>query len=187
MKRYKCFLQKWMKAELFIGGIIILVLVSLMCMEIVMRYFLNSPIVWVQEFVIFLFILITAIGASVAVKTQSHIAIDTVLLLFPKKAVEVINVIASVGMLASLVVLMVYLPKTMSIQNMSTTSSLPLNFPRGYYYSLPVLLSVIGMFIGQLYHLYYEVQIVLGHEVVDDIEIKHIDHVRGIDVEMEEI
>lgn len=187
MKKYKEFLQKLMKIELFTGGIIIIIMVSLMCMEIVMRYFVNRPIVWVQEFVIFLFILITALGASVAVKTKSHIEIDTVILLFPKKSVKYINVIASLGMLAALVFLLVQLPTSMRIQNMSTTSSLPINFPRGYYYSMPLMLSVIGMFISKAYYFYYEIKVMLGHEVGKDIEIKHVDHIQGIDVEMEEI
>jgi hypothetical protein len=40
---------------------------------------------------------------------------------------------------------------------------LPINFPKGFYYSLPILVSVVGMIAGKLYYLVYEIGELFGH------------------------
>lgn len=187
MNKYRDFLKGMMKWELIIGGMIVVVLVVLMCSEIVMRYFLNRPLIWVQEFVIFLFIMATSIGASIAVKTKSHIEIDTIIRLLPDSVVRILDVFGSVIVLGCLVFLMVKLPDAMRVQNMSSTSSLLINFPRGYYYSFPILLSVFGMFVSKVYYFFFDVKRMLGYQVSDDYDAGLAKNVKGLDAQKEEL
>jgi len=48
-------------------------MVVLVCLEIVMRYLLNSPLVWTEELDMFLFIWLVFIGAIVVTRRNLHI------------------------------------------------------------------------------------------------------------------
>lgn len=172
MKYFRSLLRFFMSLELAIGALLVVMIVILISMEIIMRYFVGNPIVWVQEFVLYLFIVITALGASVAIKTNSHIEIDTIVRLLPQKALNIVNVVVSLIILGSLLFLANKLPAAIKIQNMSKTSSLPINFPRGYYYSMPILVSVWGMIISKLYYFYYEIRELIGLENSEDYNLE---------------
>lgn len=171
MTKVKWFLKGLMKVEMIIGGLLVISIVLFMCTEIVMRYIFESPIIFIQEFVTFLFIVITALGASVGMKSFCHITIDTLVRLLSERMQIFFKVLASVLMCVCFIFLITKLPGIIRTQNMSKTSSLPINFPRGYYYSLPILYSVIVMLITNLYYLYYFILEMIGRSVTDEFWI----------------
>ena len=59
MRSVKKVLEKIMAAEVVIGGLLIILMVGIMVLEVIMRYIFNNSIIWVQEFVIMVFIWIT--------------------------------------------------------------------------------------------------------------------------------
>ncbi|MFA6504847.1 MAG: TRAP transporter small permease [Treponemataceae bacterium] len=162
MKLVKLFLKGLMRAELALGAFLAIYIIAVMVVEIVMRYVFNNSIIWIQESVMLAFIWVVALGATCALITGSHVTIDTFSRSLPPKAQKTLKVFVSLLVMVCLVFLAATLPKSILIQNKSRTASLPINFPKGYYYSLPILVSVAGMILAKLYYLYYEVRDLFG-------------------------
>lgn len=160
-----------MRAELALGALLAIYIIVVMVVEIVMRYIFNNSIIWVQESVILAFIWIVAFGSSYALMTGSHITIDTFGRFLPEKGQRALRIFVSLVILGCLGYLLIALPPSIGIQNKSKTASLPINFPKGYYYSLPVLVAVIIMIPTQLYYLVYEVGTLFGRTPPDDYRL----------------
>ena len=171
MNHLKEALKAIMRVQLAVGAVLALYIISVMVLEIVMRYVFNNSIIWIQESVMLAFIWITALGASCALITGSHVKIDTFSRSLPPGAQKFLKVFVSLLVMACLVFLASTLPKSIQIQNKSSTASLPINFPKGYYYSFPILFSVAGMMMAKLYYLFYEIRDLLGLAVPLDYAI----------------
>lgn len=174
MKIVKRMLQHIMKMEVLIGAALVICMVAVMVVEVVMRYIFNNSIIWVQEFVILLFIWITMLGASAALMTRSHITINTFGKYLSGRLRNVMQVIVSLVIIGVLVYLLLTLPASISIQNKTRTSSMPVNIGKGYYYSFPLMVSVIIMMLTQLYYLYYDVKALLGKPCPEDYILEPI-------------
>jgi TRAP-type C4-dicarboxylate transport system permease small subunit len=162
MKAVKSLLRAVGQVELAIGALMAIYIILIMVIEIVMRYIFNNSIIWVQETVMLAFIWITCLGASVAMMTESHISITTLTHALAPGVQKGLKVVVSLSVLGCLIFLAMTLPAAINIQNKTFTSSLPINFPRGWYYSLPVMVSVLIMIVAKLYYLIYEIRDVFG-------------------------
>jgi TRAP-type C4-dicarboxylate transport system permease small subunit len=162
MRIVKELLRKIMIAEIALGALLVISMVAVMVAEVVMRYLFNNSIIWVQEFVIFLFIWITALGANAALMMKSHITINTFSQFLPERLRSVLSVFVSLVILGVLVYLVTTLPASIVIQNKTRTSSMPVVIPKGYYYSFPFFVSVLIMIATQVYYLYYEIRALAG-------------------------
>jgi TRAP-type C4-dicarboxylate transport system permease small subunit len=151
-----------MRIELVLGALLAVYIIAIMVVEIVMRYVFNNSIIWIQESVMLAFIWITALGASYALMTGSHITIDTFGRFLPGRGKQILQVFGSLVILFCLFFLASTLPKSIDIQNRSKTASLPVNFPKGWYYSLPIMVSVCVMIPTALYYLYYQIREMIG-------------------------
>jgi TRAP-type C4-dicarboxylate transport system permease small subunit len=151
-----------MNVEVVVGAILVISIVVIMVLEVVMRYIFNHSITWVQEYIIMAFIWTVAFGASYALMGQSHITITTFSKYMPQKMEKGMRLLVSLIILSVLVYLLVTLPPTIGIQNKSRTASLPVKIPKGYYYTLPLLISVAVMIPTQLYYLYFQFRAFLG-------------------------
>ncbi len=171
MKWYRKVLQLIMKAEITFGALLVISIVVVMCIQVVMRYIVGMPFIWAQELTMMFFIWATMIGASVALKTSEHIVIESFMQFLPKRVSRVIMVITSLAVLGIFIFLIRYLPRSIEIQNRSYTSSLPINIPRGYLYSVPAYIAVLMMILTQVYFIIYQVMELLGRSVPKDIAI----------------
>jgi TRAP-type transport system small permease protein len=70
--------------------------------QVVFRYGLNQPLVWADEFAVLVFAWMTFIGAAVAQRTDSHIAIDSLTRLMPVRVQTLLHVAKTIAMLAVL-------------------------------------------------------------------------------------
>jgi len=182
MKALKSLLRAVGQVELAIGALLAIYIILIMVIEIVMRYVFNNSIVWVQETVMLAFIWITCLGASVAMMTESHISITTLTHALTPGVQKMLKVMVSVAVLGCLLFLANTLPAAITNQNRTLTSSLPINFPRGMYYSLPVMVSVLIMIVAKLYYLVYEVRACLGLPNPKDYGIELISSSKQEDV-----
>ena len=64
--------------------------------EIVMRYFLNRPTLWVQEYTEFSLVFITFLGATWLLKREGHVRLDVVLTRLTPRTQTVVNIITSI-------------------------------------------------------------------------------------------
>jgi hypothetical protein len=80
--------------------------------------------------------------------------------------------------MGTLIFLVKWLPVVMRIQNMSYTSALPINIPRGLFYSLPIFISVLSMMLTQIYFIINQLMAIIGKPIPDDykvFELKYFD------------
>jgi TRAP-type C4-dicarboxylate transport system permease small subunit len=66
--------------------------VSILCAQVVFRYFIGTSLDWIEEVSRILLIWLTYIGAAVALKRKGHIAVDTLLGLFPDSIRHVVDI-----------------------------------------------------------------------------------------------
>ncbi len=74
--------------------ILILVMLSVIY-EVFMRYFLNAPTIWVQEYTEFSLLFITFLGATWLLKRGGHVRMDIVLTRLTPRTQTVVNIITS--------------------------------------------------------------------------------------------
>lgn len=107
MKSRKSLSDLLVDLDYLVAAIALFVLVAVTFMGVIMRYFANNPIIWQEEVQSWCMVWIVFIGASAAVRTGSHIAIDVVVDLMPaklKKVVEYFGYAVFIGVLAYLLI-----------------------------------------------------------------------------------
>ena len=92
----KNIIRKILSLDLVISGIALIILVILTFLGSLMRYIMNSPIIWQEEVQIGLAIWVIFFGASAAFRYSNHIAIDMIVDMFPKNIQRIIEVIIAV-------------------------------------------------------------------------------------------
>ena len=90
--------------DLAIAAAALAALISYTFIGVIMRYFINRPITWGEEFQLLSIVIIVFFGAGAGFRTGSHVAIDFIADRFPWKMQRVIVLI----MYAISMVIMVY-------------------------------------------------------------------------------
>ncbi len=116
--------------------------------SVLFRYVLNSPLAWSEELASMLFAWLTFVGAYVGIRSRSHISIDTLVIILPKRVRQALASLVDVGVLALLV--------TFAWQGFRLTiTTWDLEFPameisRGYLYaSLPIAACLMAVALTQ--------------------------------------
>ncbi len=171
MGKLKSILEALMRIEILISAILVISMVFLMCTEIVMRYIFNNSIIWVQEFAIVEFIWIVALCGNVVLMLRRHITVKTFSQILSENGKKYFGLVSTLFVFVAILYMIFYLPHSIKIQNKTDTSSLPINFGKGIYYSVPLFLSAIIMLVTQLYYFYYQICEICGKKVADDYEL----------------
>ena len=86
-------LKKLAYFDLFIAGTALVSIIVFTFISVIMRYFVNRPIAWGEEFQLMCMLLIALFGAGAAFRTGSHVAIDVVVDLFSWKVQKIIAIL----------------------------------------------------------------------------------------------
>lgn len=90
-------------------AILILILVTLaVCAEVVLRYGLNDPIVWIVEVTEYALLYITFLGTAWTLRRGGHVRVDLFLLAMPRRVELVCGLLTSLIGLAIALVLTVF-------------------------------------------------------------------------------
>ena len=84
--------------------IIFLIMFTIVTINVLLRYLLNSPIPWAGELSRYSFICIIFLGSILAVKEAAHIGMDSLIQLFPEKVHRKIVLINNLLVLGFLIV-----------------------------------------------------------------------------------
>lgn len=124
-----------------LGAAVVLFVILVVTAGIVSRYFLNSPLTWVEELCCLLLIWICYLSASVTTVLKEHVVADFLSSLFPKKISRVesflIRILEVIFLIFTAYAAIKLLPGL-------TMKSAVLQIPRAYYY-LPVILFSLYM------------------------------------------
>jgi TRAP-type C4-dicarboxylate transport system permease small subunit len=93
--------------DLIISGLCLAALVLLTAQGVVMRYALDSPLIWLEEVQLILFVWVAFFGASAAFRAGGHVAIEVLVEAFPLRLRRVVEATNSL-LVAVLLVLIAY-------------------------------------------------------------------------------
>ncbi|KHF38742.1 TRAP transporter small permease [Halalkalibacter okhensis] len=110
------------------------IMVSVIFVQVFMRYIMGSSLAWSEELARYCFIWMIYIGISYGVKKQRHIKVDVLLLLFKDKGRIVFNIISNVLFLA-FAIFVVFYGYQMAQQLLNFGQKSPaLQIPMGFVY-----------------------------------------------------
>lgn len=82
-------------AAFFASGLIIFSMI-IVCFEVLMRYFLNRPTIWVVEIAEYCILFITFLATAWVLKRESHVQVDLVLNALNPRSQTLLNIITSI-------------------------------------------------------------------------------------------
>ena len=91
-------------ADLLLGATL-LVAVAAIFTQVILRYVFSRPSSWLDEFAVLVFAWMIFIGAAVAQRTDSHVAMDVVVKLLPPRAQRVLYLLRGAAMAGILAIL----------------------------------------------------------------------------------
>lgn len=141
--------------EEFVGCACMVFFICLTFLNVVLRYFFDFIISWVEEAVLIAFFWAVFLGAATAYRNDKHIAIDVVFNRLPAKAQHVISVATDV-LLFSMNVYMTYLAVILC-SNVGAKSTFVMRFPY-FYIDLILVVSFGLMAVIGVFRLYYHWQ-----------------------------
>lgn len=130
----------WISKKL--GAFVLGVLVAVITVAVVARYFFGQPFTWTEELCTFLFIWFSFLGATLATYEKRHVSVDIVVSRLPKLANRIIKLFSNILILVFFVLLVV---GSFILFPTMTHVSVALRIPK-YCYYFPIALSSAMMF-----------------------------------------
>jgi TRAP-type C4-dicarboxylate transport system permease small subunit len=88
----------------FLAGLILLFIMLSVCLEVILRYFFNRPLVWVIEVTECLLLYLTFLASAWLLREEGHVKIDILLGYFGARSQAFLGVVSSlIGVVVSLV------------------------------------------------------------------------------------
>lgn len=97
--------NKTKNIDFVLSGVCLVVLIFLTVLGVVMRYFLNNPLTWLEEVQKGLMVWITFYAGSVAFRMQGHVAIEILVDAMPEKTQKLMECLISVAVVVILLFL----------------------------------------------------------------------------------
>ena len=90
------------------GSILLVVICLIAALQVLSRYLFAHPFSWTEELGTYLFIYLTFIGASLALKKNEHFALDSLLNQFPDNIRHRLRICIALLVILSSVIIVVY-------------------------------------------------------------------------------
>jgi len=126
--------------EIIVGTLVVAMSLAAL-INVICRYFLNSPISWAEEFAGDCFIWLVFFGAVVCTKQKRHIAIDALVTFLPKALQSVCHLVVDVVVLG-LMALLIYYGSILMVATTQRTAAL--GIPKYYIYSVIPITATLG-------------------------------------------
>ncbi len=115
-------------------------MITLVFINVILRYFFNSGITWSEEIARYLFVWLTFVGAIGAMRDNTHLGMDTVIRKLSPKIQKVVYIFGQILILV--VILMVaegnYIMVAINLNARTSATNLPLSF----VYSIVIVTSL---------------------------------------------
>jgi TRAP-type C4-dicarboxylate transport system permease small subunit len=117
--------------EEIVGGGLYLMIVSIVSIQVFLRYVLGSPVAWSDEIAVTSFVWVVFLGASAAMKRKMHIGVDVITNLAPRRVQEILAILIN---LILLWLLYRFVTEGWAFSMLATTSKVTpiLRVPYGY-------------------------------------------------------
>jgi TRAP-type C4-dicarboxylate transport system permease small subunit len=119
--------------------ILMIVILTLVFADVVLRYGLNKSLTWSEEVSRFLFVAVTYVGASAGVRTKGHIIVDLVIEIFPKTTMSIAIISNALAALFCLALFIASLRAAYFLKSIGQTSA---------GLSMPMWIPYMGVILG---------------------------------------
>ncbi|MCY4034418.1 MAG: TRAP transporter small permease subunit [Hyphomicrobiales bacterium] len=133
------------RVEMVIAAVVLIGIVGMIVAQVLLNAGLGNPITWEQEAGAYGLVWLTFIGASIGLKQMRHVTIVSFVGKLAPRPRYVVRAAVFACMLWALYILLRELLPIMMIESRSTTIALPIDLPRSYFFSVPLMASCILM------------------------------------------
>lgn len=142
--------------DLIIACIFFVILVAVTFFGVIMRYFLSDPLHWTEEVQLGCFLWISFLGAGAAFRYGSHVSIEIVYDMLPKKYQLILSVVNYVFMTLLFVYLSVLSFELVQIMFNLNKATYILQIPTGFI-NMVVPISCVIMIVSSSVQAYREI------------------------------
>ena len=136
------------------AGLLVLVSMFTVILEVLMRYFLNKPSVWVQEYNEYILLYIPFLAGAWLLRLNGHVSVDIINKFLGRKSTYILNIIvALVGIVVMTTIVYYGTLVTMDAFERNVKSTTALKTPQAYVYIIIPLGSFLLLleFLRQLF------------------------------------
>ena len=159
---YKRLLDAIGAVERIIGVALIALIVITITVQVITRYAFNYPIIWVEETATYAFIWGTFVGASLGLKRNRHIKIETFVMMLDARKAALARFVGFFFIALLMVVLIKNGWIVMMMEGRSYSIALPIPIARMWFYSGPLVISAASMLLTCVYMMLVELEIFAG-------------------------
>lgn len=139
------------RIELIGAALLLLLIVTAILSQVVLRYGWNSPIRWVEELSTASMIWLTFLAASLIYKEERHMRIWSPENHTSGHLKSVIGILTN-GMILATSLYIIYLAApVVGVENKSVTTSLPIDLPKSWVFSIPVIVGFSSITLTAIY------------------------------------
>ena len=143
-------LKLWTAVELFAACVLISSIVGLVFYQVVARSFFGAPLAWAEEAGTVMFIWIVFIGASVAMKMGRHVSVEALEHSVGPRGTFLLRQFGRLLTITTMLAVAWLIAPFISVESRSTSVSLPIDLPRSWFFSIPLMLSCLSMSLGAI-------------------------------------
>jgi len=151
--------------DMILGATIFIIIMFLLSIQVISRYFFYHSLTWTEELSIILFLWMTYLGISSAVTYRKHLRIDALIDVVPFKVKKVLLIISDI----IFIIFNTYIifPFINIISGIGSASSPILNIPKNIsYIAIPLMLSISSIkIIYDIYRLWHEEEKNIGASI----------------------
>ena len=133
------------RIEMVLAALILAGIVLMIIAQVLLNAGLGNPITWEQEAGAYALVWLTFIGASIGLKQIRHVTIISFVGKLPARARSAVRAVVYALVIWTLYVLIRELVLIMEIEARAQTVALPINLPRAYFFSLPLMIASLLM------------------------------------------
>ncbi|KGQ71242.1 hypothetical protein A1D23_08640 [Chelonobacter oris] len=145
----KAIIEKLFHGVSLLLGLMLAVMIALVFLNVILRFFFNSGLVWSEEVARYVFVYVIYLGAIVAMKENAHLGVDTLIKNVPEKLKLFLFVLGRLIIIAVMGIL-VKGTYAMVIQSM-TAKAAATGLPLSFVYGIGLLTGTAIILIGLLH------------------------------------
>ena len=149
MDRFDFLVNTLEKIQIAAGILALVSIAVIVPLQVFCRYVLNAPLPWPEDVATGLLVWLAFLGAAVLYKRKGLVTVEFFLQYFPQRLSYAISLTIDImiSLLSFLIIIYGYRLNTLQMMSYSVGTGIP----RGYFYSLPLLVNIIAIFIYALH------------------------------------
>ncbi|WP_439235127.1 TRAP transporter small permease [Lonepinella koalarum] len=144
----KSFTDKLFNGVQLLLGLMLAVMIALVFLNVVLRFFFNSGLVWSEEVSRYVFVYVIYLGAIVAMKENAHLGVDTFIKNMPEKLKWLFFVVGRLIIIAVMAIL--FKGSLAMVVQSSTAKAAATGLPLSIVYGIGLLTGIAIILIAAL-------------------------------------